>query len=288
MRVLVTGATGGLGSSIINRLLKEGTIVIATSRNESKIIHCNFYEKVKYVPYDLSSRSSDNLFIKFGKPDKLIHLAWDKLQDQKNIAHTTTILEDHKSFISNLISNGLKDVNIIGTAYEYGLSEGIQKETDSPRPIVAYGIGKNKLREYIEVLQNKNDFTFKWIRVFNIFGAGKSGGNLYSQLVNAIESNQAVFNMSGGEQTRDYMTAEETAEIIFKISMQNRINGIINCASGKPVKLKEMVSNFLAARNVRMNLNLGYYPYLDYEPMNQWGATEKLNRLLRAEKNQYK
>jgi nucleoside-diphosphate-sugar epimerase len=282
MKILVTGASGGMGSYIISELLERGIEVIATSRDESKVKHEVFFQQISYVPYDLTLRSGENLFVKFGKPDSIIHLAWDKLNNHKSELHTTTILDDHRIFLSNLVTNGLPDVNVLGTCYEYGLREGLLKETDPPAPVVAYAIAKNQLRMYLEELAKEFQFTMKWLRVFNVFSEGKSGGNLFTHLTNAINNNDKIFNMSGGEQVRDYLTAKEVAELIVKTSIQKEVTGIINCASGKPVKLKEMVTEFLKRKGSDMKLNLGYYPYLDHEPMSHWAYTGKLQQALKA------
>ncbi|GAI93187.1 unnamed protein product [marine sediment metagenome] len=86
--------------------------------------------------------------------------------------------------------------------------------------------------------------------------------------------------MSGGEQLRDYLPVEKVAEHIVKISMQDKIGGIINCCSGKPISIGKLVENYLAEKNKNIELNLDYYPYPDYEPMAFWGDSTKLNKVI--------
>jgi len=280
MRVLVTGATGGLGRLVINKLLNLGAEVIATSHDPHEAPNCDFFSKVKYFPLDINKQDGSDLYSYFGKPDALIHLAWEKLDEYKNEAHITSILENHKEFISNLIDGGLKDITVIGTCYEYGLQEGVLKENMAANPILPYPQGKNLLREFIESKQKTNSFSLKWIRVFYVFGEVRGRKNLYTHLVNAINNKDESFNMSGGEQVRDFLSPDEIAQRIAKIALQNKVLGIINCCSGNPVKLKDFVNNFLAKNNYKIKLNLGVYPYPDYEPMETWGDSEKLNSIL--------
>lgn len=280
MRVLVTGATGGLGELVINKLLDQNIEVIATSRTEEKARQCGFFSKVTYIPFDISKHNNSDLYSHFKKPDVLIHLAWDKLNEYKNEAHTSSILRENKNFISNLIDGGLKDLTVIGTCYEYGLQEGILKEDMLSKPVLPYPQGKNLLREFLEARQKEKSFSLKWPRVFYVFGEVKGRKNLYSLLMNAIKNKEESFNMSGGEQTRDFLSPAEIAERIVKIALQNKITGIINCCSGKPVRLKDFITDFLTKNNYKIKLNLGFYPYADYEPMETWGDVEKLNRIL--------
>ena len=86
--------------------------------------------------------------------------------------------------------------------------------------------------------------------------------------------------MSGGEQVRDYLPVEKVAEYIAAIALQHSVEGIINCCSGKPVTVKELVENYLAEKHKNIALNLGHYPYPDYEPMRFWGDNKKLKSIV--------
>lgn len=280
MRVLVTGATGGLGELVINELLSLGIDVIATSRSEEKAKQYDFFKKVTYIPFDINAQNRIDLYTFFKRPDALIHLAWDKLNEYKNEEHQSLILQNHKSFLTNLIDNGLKDLTVVGTCYEYGIQEGVLKETMVSKPVLPYPEGKNLLREFLEEKQKEKHFNLKWPRIFYVFGEVKGRKNLYTHLMAAIHNKEESFNMSGGEQVRDFLSPDEIAKRVVKIALQNKVTGVINCCSGKPVKLKEFVTDFLKANNYRIKLNLGVYPYPDYEPMETWGDTEKLNRVL--------
>ena len=205
MKILVTGATGGLGATIIDNLLKRGVDVIATSRDIEKAKQSDFYDKVTYLPHDIYEDTSKDLFIYFQKPDAIIHCAWEKLgaAEYKNPLHTSLILGKHKAFLTNLINHGLKDITVVGTCYEYGLKEGVLKEDDPSSPTVEYSISKNLLREYLQTTTFVHPIQWKWVRVFYVFGEVKGRKNLYTHLIEAVKKGEASFNMSGGEQIRD-------------------------------------------------------------------------------------
>jgi dTDP-6-deoxy-L-talose 4-dehydrogenase (NAD+) len=113
-----------------------------------------------------------------------------------------------------------------------------------------------------------------------MYGKGQNPNSLLSQLETALERGDATFNMSGGEQLRDYLPIEKVTENIVKIALQNKSTGIINCCSGIPVKVKTLVENYLQKNTKEIKLNLGYYPYPDYEAMNFWGDNKKLKSIL--------
>jgi dTDP-6-deoxy-L-talose 4-dehydrogenase (NAD+) len=280
MKILVTGASGGFGQIVINDLLKSGFNIIATSKDFEKAKTLDFYHKVEYIPYDIINSNFDlNLFEFFKKPDVLIHLAWNNLNDYRSELHETLILDSHKVFINNLISNGLKNINVIGTCYEYGLQEGELFEYMEPKPTLPYPIAKNKLRLYIESLQKTFHFNLKWIRIFYVFGETVGRKNLFTSLNEAIKNGEKTFDMSGGEQIRDFLSPQEISKLIVEISIQINTTGIINCCSGIPVKLKDYIQEYLQKNNSSIKLNFGVYPYANYEPMICWGSTKKLNSI---------
>lgn len=86
--------------------------------------------------------------------------------------------------------------------------------------------------------------------------------------------------MSGGEQIRDFLPVEKVAENIVKISLQSKVNGIINNCSGSPIKVKDFILNYLQDKQKKIELNLGFYPYTNYEPMFFWGCNKKLNSII--------
>ncbi|HRH58871.1 MAG TPA: NAD-dependent epimerase/dehydratase family protein, partial [Chitinophagales bacterium] len=271
-KFLVTGATGFVGNYVIEELLKNNVTVIATSTNIEKAQQFAWFSKVVFIPFNLETYDAHlNYFQYFNNPDSMIHLAWEGLPNYKSDFHLVTNLPRHSAFLENLISNGLKDVTVTGTCFEYGMQEGCLSEDMQPLPDNPYAVAKDELRKRIESLQKIYNFSFKWARLFYMYGKGQNPKSILSQLEAALKNGETVFNMSGGEQIRDYLPIEKVAENIVKISMQHNINGIINCCSGNPIKIKDFVAEYLLSVNKKINLNLGYYPYPDYEPMRFWG-----------------
>jgi dTDP-6-deoxy-L-talose 4-dehydrogenase (NAD+) len=109
-----------------------------------------------------------------------------------------------------------------------------------------------------------------------MYGEGQNENSLIPQLKKAILSGDRVFNMSGGEQLRDYLDVKAVAEYICRIALQTEINGVVNCCSGKPVSIRRLVEKIVSEMNSDIALNVGYYPYPDYEPLAFWGDVSRL------------
>ena len=279
MKVLVTGATGFIGQHLIKRLLESQHQVIATSRDAEKAKSCKWYNKVLYVQRDLNDIEGD-MYEYFQNPDMLIHLGWEGLPNYNKPFHIERNLPCSYYLIKNLLENGLKKLLVLGTCFEYGLQEGLLNEDMPARPITYYGLAKDTLRRYIKQFKRKYDFQYQWIRLFYVYGEGQNPNSLLSQLEKALANGDAKFNMSEGLQLRDYLPVDKAADYIVRVLEQEHVNGVINCCSGRPVSIKCFVDNYLSEKQKTIELNLGYYPYPDYEPKEFWGDLTKLNRAL--------
>src|SRR5687767_2035404 len=199
MKVLVTGATGFIGNHVINKLLEKDCEIIATSLTEEKAKQLSWFNQVKYVPFDLEKfDNSINYFAQFSQPDLLIHLAWEGLPNYTSSFHLDVNYPRHLAFLTNLIKNGLKDLTVTGTCFEYGMQEGCLSEDMPVFPANSYAIAKDKLRIALEELKDQFDFVLKWVRLFYMYGQGQNPNSLVSQLEKALDAKEKVFNMSGG------------------------------------------------------------------------------------------
>jgi len=280
MKVLVTGANGFIGNYVVQQLLNRGVTVIATSNDLTKAKEKDWFDKVQFVEYDMYDTNQEDLFKKFYSPNKMIHLGWGHLANFKSEDHISKELPAQTKFLQNLISNGLNDLTVIGTCLEYGMREGELNEEMESEPTIAYPIAKNKLRQKLESMKTKLSFNFKWVRLFYMYGKGQSEKSIIPLLEKALANNEQVFNMSKGDQERDYLPVTTVSENIVIFALQQKVEGIINCCSGVPITIKKLVEDHLIQNHKTIKLNLGHYPYPDYEPMRFWGSIKKSKLIL--------
>jgi nucleoside-diphosphate-sugar epimerase len=283
-KVLVTGSTGFIGNLVIKELLNKGYCVIATSSSVETAKRFDWFQDVVYKELNFTSLDANiNYFTFFEQPDCLIHLAWEGLPNYKSSFHVVDNLPRHLLFLNNMLQNGLKDLTVAGTCLEYGMLEGCLSEEMDVCPIVSYAIAKNMLRNELEKVCEHQSACFKWLRLFYMYGRGQNSNSLFAQLEKALENHESVFNMSGGEQERDFLPIDKMVNSIVTIALQKEVVGVINCCSGQPIKVKRLVKNILSEKGATLKLNLGFYPYTDYEPMSFWGDNTKLKKITQHE-----
>ncbi len=281
MKIAVTGATGFVGQHVINELLKSDHKIIIATSHPGKIEQFGWPANLQIVEINLNNLDpGQNYLDRLNHPDILIHLAWQGLPNYKEPFHVERNLPVQYAFLKNLIQQGLQQLVVTGTCLEYGMKERCLSEDMETAPSNYYAIAKDDLRKSLVELQIQYAFDLKWIRLFYMYGKGQNPNSLLSQLEDALKREDKIFNMSGGEQLRDYLPIEKVAEYIRKIALQNKADGIINCCSGKPISVKQLVQDYLKEKKASIELNTGFYPYPDYEPMAFWGDDKKLKQIV--------
>ena len=276
MRVAVTGATGFVGRHVIAALLARGVQVTGAARSPERI-HIS-HSRLTMISMDISD--AEDAFVRLGKPDILIHLAWGGLPNYRSMAHLQHELPNQIAFLDECSRAGLGRLVVTGTCLEYGMQAGRLAEDMPTAPITAYGHAKDLLREHLESANGGPQLT--WLRLFYLYGQGQAPTSLFSQLRNALATGAKEFPMSAGDQERDFLSVESAAARLTALALDSPGAGTVNLCSGNPKPVVLLVREWLQEWNEQIQLKLGVFPYPDYEPHTFWGSTQKLDALLEA------
>ncbi len=281
MRVSVTGATGFIGRRVVNELVSRNVEVVALVRDEKK---SDFGPSVAVRCVDIKPDQKyhhDDI----GAPDTLIHLAWGGLPNYRSLHHFEDELPAQYNFLSQLVKTGLGAVVGVGTCFEYGMQSGALSETLETQPDNCYGFAKDTLRRQLEMLKVQHPFAFSWARLFYLYGPDQNEKSLYPLLRQAVARGDKTFPMSQGEQLRDFLPVEVMVSHLVDLALARCDCGPVNICSGEPISVRGLVEKWLRDNNWSVELELGRYPYPDYEPMAFWGTRDKLERVLSLSKS---
>jgi len=279
VKVLVTGATGFVGRHLVAALLARGCEIRAVARNAETAQGMPWINDVEFIAADIHAADLNVVALTEGI-DALAHLAWPGLPNYRALFHFEHNLMADYRFIKSAVEAGVQQVLVTGTCFEYGMQSGPLSEATEPRPSNPYGLAKHTLHLFLQSLQQERPFTLQWARLFYLHGEGQNPNSLLAALDRAIDSGEASFNMSAGEQLRDFLAIETAASHLAAILHQRDFDGVVNCASGQPVSVRALVEQRLRERGATVDLNLGHYPYPTHEPLAFWAVTERLQQLL--------
>ena len=276
MKIVITGATGFIGRHVRNELAKTDHDVVLVARRSENAGGITAHETI--VTADLHQERTD-WFELFGRPDAVLHLAWGGLPNYMDTYHFEVELPMQVKFLKALIESGLKKLVVTGTCYEYGMSSGALSEDQETNPNTPYGIAKDNLRKELFELQQRKNFDLTWARIFYPYGEGQSESSLYSQLKNAILSNQE-FLMGNGRQVLDFIQVEKVASSLLSLLTSCMNLGVVNIGSGKPQTVAAFVQEQIRIFQSDLVPSFGSIPDREYESVSFWSDNSRFDSLV--------
>lgn len=277
MKILVTGASGYLGRGIVKCLLDQNVEVIAIGHNKN-----NLDPRAIYLEKDIFTLVDP--FVACHKPDIVLHLAWEDSFIHNAPSHLEH-LPKHMCFLEQMAKGGVKMLSVMGSMHEVGFFEGCIHEDTPCNPSTRYGIAKDTLRRFMELICTENKVIFQWLRGFYIVGNTPEGSSVFSKLVAAENRGDKNFPFTSGENQFDFLDYDEFCSQTAAAISQTEIGGIIHICSGHPEKLKDRMEQFIRENDFQIRLDYGKYPDRPYDSKAVWGDDRKIKNILRGIKN---
>lgn len=272
-KILVTGAGGYIGRHVVKELLDKDYIVYASDLNFKGVD-----SRAILLDEDIFSGDKE-IYQNMFEPDILIHLAWKDGFVHDSKAHMMN-LSKHVQFLLDMIHGGCKNIAVMGTMHEIGYWEGVIDENTPCTPLSQYGIAKNALRQSMMLLTKSLDFNLFWLRAYYIYGDDIRASSIFSKILQAVEDGKDQFPFTSGKNKYDFISVQDLAKQIVAASIQDKITGIINVCSGKPVSLAEQVETFIKSHLLDIRLNYGQFPDRPYDSPIVYGDNAKISAIL--------
>jgi UDP-glucose 4-epimerase len=255
-RVLVTGASGFLGSHLVERLIAEGAIVAALSRHRGKRLSQSRPGKYLFLACDLTDHEAAQSAAAKFSPEVLFHFAAfpdgnESLPQARgaiagNLVATVNMLEAFR-----LCGGG---VFIYGDSCKvYGDSGVPYRESMAMDPLSSYAIAKAAGWEFCRQYSRLHRLSCVSLRPTMIYGPRQSF-NLIEYVAQAILSGAAEVQLDGGSQTRDPLFVEDAMEAFLEVARRGeRLSGrIINLGGGSERTVHEIAAE--VARLMESNI----------------------------------
>ena len=279
LKVLVTGATGFLGSHIVRQLLVRGHRVVAVHRTNSDPWRLRgVKEDIEWVEADLLCRTSIENALRKNHLDVVIHCAAYGVQyEQQDIDEAFRV---NAQGTSHLIL-AAKEVGIsrfihIGSCFEYGDKNHPIHENEILEPTSLYGVSKASGTLLALVLSKQNNVPLVVVRLFGLWGPGEGKDRLVPQVIEHCLTGTRL-KLTGCEQIRDYVFVEDAAWMLVDLMEIPEFVPfeIFNLASGTPIKLREFVTRIASLFHQEGLMLFGELPYRPTEMWHLVGNVEK-------------
>jgi nucleoside-diphosphate-sugar epimerase len=275
MKIAIIGGSGFVGQNLITYFLKKNIRIFATYNSNNKIK--NKFSNVIWRKLDIK-KDKKNFFKYLGSPDIVLNLAWSDIPNY-NLKKQFKNLFYQKKFNYNLIKNGLKNLIILGTCYEYGNVTGRVTEDTKEKPVTPYAISKLRLLKSILKLKNKKNFKFTWLRAFFVYGINKKRQTLFS-LINNLEKRKIDKLKVCGNLVRDFVSINFLCSVLAKVTLLDKDLGILNVSSGKGILLQDFIKKILKNKKNLKKINMNGKNPNSFEPKSFWGDNTKLKKVL--------
>lgn len=236
-QVLVTGATGFLGSHCLKPLLERGFDVLALYRERPP----RNEPGVRWICGDVMDRTAMRDLLQKHKPAGLLHLAWfvepgKLITDPSNLAWVAASLD----LITAFRENGGERCTVSGSCYEYDWRFCYCVDDVTPcEPDTLYGASKDSLRRTFLAYCNVSGLSGSWGRAFFMYGPRENPSRLVSSVIISLLKGRPA-KSSHGLQVRDYLHIQDVADgMVALFASQSR--GAYNIAAGTSTTVREIV-----------------------------------------------
>ena len=283
-RIIVTGATGFIGSNIIRYSSKQGAKVSAFFlKGDDKWRINDISKDIAEYPVDLLERAELESAILQIKPQIIFHTAaygghaFQKDTDRimkTNFLGTVNLLNACNNAGFELFVN-------TGSSSEYGIKFHPIKEDDLPEPMTAYGVSKLAATLYCQAVARSENKPIVTLRLFSPYGYYDEQTRLISSVtISCLKGRNP--KVSSPDYVRDFVFIEDVIDAYIKV-MENkdRVKGeVLNIGSGRQYSVAEAVGEIIKFTKNVSKPQWGKKPKHRVEPEIWQADISKAERLL--------
>ena len=263
---VITGATGAIGTALINELISKGVRVLVLAREDSPRNGCIPKSPLVEVRR-CSLENLHNLEIK-GEYDVFYHLAWagtfgsarnDFYLQNKNVEYALDAVAAAKRL-------GCRTFIGAGSQAEYGRVEGVLKPDTPAFPESGYGCAKLCAGQMTRDFSHQLGLRHIWVRILSVYGPNDGSGTMVMSALKKLRDGE-IPEFTKGEQRWDYLYSGDAAEAFALLGEKGRDGMVYVLGNGNARPLAEYIEEIRQAAAPNGNVRLGAVPYGEKQVM---------------------
>jgi len=264
VKILLTGATGFIGSQVARALVHDGHEVHALILPQDNLTRiADIKGSLGFVESDLLDPQPPTLDFRL---DLCLHLAW-YVEPGKylNAPQNLDFLAASLRLAQQLARAGCQRLVVAGTCFEYNTDKGLLNELTPTRPRHVYSACKLALFTALEPFCKSVGISFAWVRFFYQYGPHEDPRRLVPHVIRSLLRGQRA-ELTPGEQVRDFLHVEDVARAACAVAQSN-LTGAVNIGSGAGISVHNLtlkIGDILGRRDL---IALSVQPYAPDEPM---------------------
>lgn len=265
-RVLITGGTGFIGSHLVDRLVKNGSEVVVTSRRDSLPFYFE-HRDINVLKGDLSDPSFCRTLVK--DMDLVFHLAGLVKGIWYNFKHPATMLQTNAKINTNIIdaavNSNVEKFQFVSSACGYPLYAQVPLREEEffngePEPTNGpYGWSKRLGEVQAKAYHDELGFRTTIVRPFNAYGPRDNFDPDNSHVIpglirKAVAGTDPFIIWGDGTPTRAFVYVSDIVEGMMLVMEKVTDPDPINLGTDKEVSISELAETIVRLSGVKSQL----------------------------------
>ncbi|NRS16577.1 NAD-dependent epimerase/dehydratase family protein [Brevibacillus sp. HB1.4B] len=275
MKILVTGATGFLGSQLVKALRLDGHTVIILKRSTSD---CSRIQDIlpDLITYDTDCGQWEAPFLEQERIDAIIHTA-------------TCYGRNNESNATMVDANVTFPLKLLDVAMRFGTPVFLNTDTFSSAPVrlskhlQPYNLTKRQFREWGKCLADTSSLPFINVRLEHLYGPFDNTNKFVSTVIKSCLENQTELRLTEGKQARDFIYVDDVVSA-FRVLLAHAARlpaGFTEyqVGTGTATSIREFVELVHQITKSSTVLKFGSIAYTDMEIMHSQADNRPLQAL---------